>query len=167
MPQIFLQECIVYLTLPSSFHMELCIKYRFWPWNTYGMVWNDHGIHMECSIGIPYTIPWIPLTMMNNGFIICHLVATLQPVAWHLEYMWTEGRDRDRQWLTVDGDNIVCHHHQTMGHCCCCWAFLWMIVVVEEESCWLVMVPKLSISVCWHSIWAWPAHSRIKWCLVS
>ena len=21
---------------------------------------------MECSIGIPYTIPWIPLTMMNK-----------------------------------------------------------------------------------------------------
>ena len=67
--------CGVYLTLPSSFHMEWCIKNDkieiltmkyTWngmecSWNVHGMcmecAWNVHGVfHMESMDSIPYSI---------------------------------------------------------------------------------------------------------------
>ena len=55
--------CGVYLTLPSSFHMEWCIKNdkieiltMKYTWNGMECSWNVHGMCMECAWSVPYGV---------------------------------------------------------------------------------------------------------------
>ena len=56
----------------------------------------------------------------NDRFIVSCLVATSLTVTRHLESMSAMGRDREQ--LTVQGDNIGHYHDQMMLCCWCCWA---------------------------------------------
>ena len=90
--------------------------------------------------------------MMNNEFVIRHLVAMLLSATWHLERALGRG---------TDGDNLLCRvtmlcvvtirQHHVVG---AVGRASWMVVVVEEEPCGLLIVPKSSIGICQHLLWA-------------
>ena len=86
-------------------------------------------------------------TMMNDGFesVVCHLVATLLTVMWHLGCVSVKKMEGDDLLCMVTTLSVI-----TVGWCCVVSVVgqaSWMMVVVEKEHCGLLMAPKSSIGI--------------------
>jgi hypothetical protein len=90
--------------------------------------------------------------MTNDESVVVRCL--LATVTWHVECESVKGRGGDGEYShIVDGDNIMCCHHQTAPRRCCRWD-LGIVVVVEENHCALLMAPKSSVGKRRRLIWA-------------
>ena len=121
----------------------------------------DHVDILPSIVYLLNALDWNPhQLMMNNRFVIHCLVAMSLTAMWHLEWMSTTWKDRDNLRCTVITLGIVTvRWHCVVGDT---GQASWMMVVVEEDPCGLLMASKMSISIWWCSLWAWPVQSTIK-----